>query len=61
MGQSGVSKLEMIQLAAITNNVPLFEVDTPAYGEPLHFAYNFKQVLLSIAKINRSSYVVIND
>jgi hypothetical protein len=35
LGQSGVSKLEMLQLAAVTNNVALFEVEAATYGEPL--------------------------
>ncbi len=51
----------MIQLAAITNNVALFEIDAATFGEPLQFAYNLRKIMQSIAKINRSSYVVIND
>jgi hypothetical protein len=51
----------MIQLAAIANNVALFEIDAATFGEPLQFAYNLRKIMQSIAKINRSSYVVIND
>lgn len=53
--------MEMIQLAAITNNVPMFEVDAPAFGDPLKFAFNLRQILLTVAKFNRASYIVIND
>lgn len=45
----------------MTNNVPLFEVQADTYGAPLQFAYNLRQVLLSVAKMNRASYIVIND
>lgn len=51
----------MVQLAAITNNAPMFEIDAPAYGEPLKFAYNLRQILLSVCKINKPSYIVLND
>ena len=61
LGQTGVSKLEMLQLAAITNNVCVFEIDAPAFGAPLQFAYNMRQVLLSVAKISKPSYVVMSD
>lgn len=56
-----MSKIETVQLAAIINQAALFEIDVPTYGEPLQFAYNFRQILLSIAKFNYSSYLVLND
>jgi len=32
----------MLQLAAITNNVTLLEIDASTFGEPLKFAYNLR-------------------
>ena len=56
-----MSKLETLQLAAIINQAALFEIDVPTYGQPLEFAYKFRQILLSVAKFSSNSYIVLND
>ena len=61
VGQTGSSKHELVQLAAIMTDSPMLEVVCPAFGEPLEFAYNFRQMVLSVAKFNKGCYIVIND
>ena len=48
-------------MAAITNNAPLLQIEAQTYSDPLQFAYNLKQILLTVAKMNKSSFLVIND
>ena len=61
VGQAGTSKHELVQLAAIMTETPMLELKCAPFGEPLEFAYNLRQIILSVAKFSKGTFVVVND
>lgn len=62
VGQAGTSKQELCQLMGIVNDVTVMELDCPSFGQPLMFAYAFRQCLLSAVKLfNVPCVILISD
>ena len=61
-GSASSAKYEILQLATITNDVIMIELNVPKFNEPTKFAKAFKEALLTVAKLEDTNcYLLIND
>lgn len=50
-----------MQLSAIVNDVVIFELNVPCFGQPLKFVTAFKNALKSTAKLNQKTVLQISE
>lgn len=61
VGLAGSGKHELMQLSGILNDVVIFELNVPCFGEPLKFVQAFKNALKSTAKLNQHCVIQISE
>lgn len=61
MGLAGTGKHELLQLAAILNDVVILELNCPCFGQPIKFVNAFKNALKSVAKLNFRTVIQISE
>lgn len=61
VGLAGSGKHELLQLAAILNDVVILEMNVPCFGQPLKFVKAFKNALKSVAKLNQPTMLQISE
>ena len=61
IGLAGSGKHELLQIAAILNDVVILEPNVPCFGEPLKFVKAFKDGLMTVAKLNQPTVISISE
>ena len=61
VGPAGSGKQELLQLAAIQNEVVILEFDLKCFGEPLQFVHTFKKAMRAACKLNMPTVVQISE
>lgn len=61
VGFPGSSKHEFLQLCSVVNDIMLFEINVPSFGQPLKFVTAFKNTLKTVTKLNQPSAMVISE